>query len=73
MKNFFCFTSEEKILIKVLCEKTTYIANWFVDIYVVVNKIIVDLNTYVFSYVFVFKYITQNEAKIKKIFTFHFV
>ena len=41
---------------KVLRKKTTYIINEYAYINAVANKINVNLNAYVLSYVFVFKY-----------------
>ena len=54
----------KKILEKVLCEKTVYLMNC---IYVVADKINVDLNTYVFSNVLRIEYFTQIEAQSSKI------
>ena len=42
---FFASQPKKKILQKVLHEKTTYIMNKYSNIYVVANKINVDLNT----------------------------
>ena len=48
-RHLFCFTAKER-------ENNKYY-ELYADIYVVAAKIYVDVNKYVFSYVFVFRYI----------------